>query len=103
MYISEEYVIWHDTPFGGPATKDGQRRFEASKSFKGYGQEVAKELEKLTKFIPDKDISIGKQVQDREKSIRGIKGKMGAAADAGDNIENIEEKPIIEAPKMNRK
>ena len=102
--ISEEYVIWHDTPFGGPATKDGQRRFEASKSFKGYGLEVAKELEKLTKFIPEKDISLGKQVQYREKSIRGIRGKMGAAADAGDNIGNIEEeKPIIEAPKMNRK
>ena len=74
--ISEEYVIWHDTPFGGPATKDGQRRFEASKSFKGYGLEVAKELEKLTKFIPEKDISLGKQVQYREKSIRGIRENM---------------------------
>lgn len=76
---SYDYIVFHDSPIGGPITKGGQRRVEASKHFLGYGIELRNEFKKLTQFIPEKDKSIGKIIVQREQNVKKLNQKLNPA------------------------
>ena len=68
---SRVYRSSHDIIIG-PRSDDGKTRLDYSKSFEGLGLEISRDLEKRSRFIPDKDKSVELLVGDKKNSVKSL-------------------------------
>ena len=68
---SRVYRSSHDIIIG-PRSDDGKTRLDYSKSFEGLGLEISRDLEKRSRFIPDKDKSVELLVGEKKNSVKSL-------------------------------